>query len=291
MSVNNNYLLIEMAYRNGLIRMNLQMILTPILGGVIALSTNWLAIKMLFRPHTPKYIFGWRVPFTPGLIPKERARLAARISQAISTKLLTPEVLVQELSNPSVWPIPDITLGEILGKTPTGQMANFVPALLEAVPKMLEDHPALDAKLAELTYKVIDENLGTLAKMFISKEKIYQSIKGNVVAYLADPSTHQALQGHLEAGVPLPEKIANYSIKENLTQFVQTETAQNMLRALVEYIATHMPIQAMVENKLNTFEIAEAEEIILSVAGRELKLIVWLGGILGVLIGLLSLLF
>ena len=26
---------------------------------------------MLFRPHTAKHIMGWRVPFTPGIIPKE----------------------------------------------------------------------------------------------------------------------------------------------------------------------------------------------------------------------------
>jgi len=43
----------------------------------------------------------------------------------------------------------------------------------------------------------------------------------------------------------------------------------------------------MIENKLASFDVAEAEEIILSVAGRELKIIVMLGGVLGFMIGLI----
>ncbi|MEN8443628.1 MAG: DUF445 domain-containing protein, partial [Cyanobacteria bacterium J06555_13] len=39
-------------------------LLPPILGGVIGYFTNDIAIKMLFRPYGPKYVFGQRLPFT-----------------------------------------------------------------------------------------------------------------------------------------------------------------------------------------------------------------------------------
>ena len=36
----------------------------PLIGAVIGLFTNWLAVKMLFRPYYPKKIAKWRFPFT-----------------------------------------------------------------------------------------------------------------------------------------------------------------------------------------------------------------------------------
>ena len=44
-------------------------IIPPLVGGVIGYVTNDIAIRMLFRPHTAKHIMGWRIPFTPGIIP------------------------------------------------------------------------------------------------------------------------------------------------------------------------------------------------------------------------------
>ncbi|MBH8576793.1 DUF445 domain-containing protein [Nostocaceae cyanobacterium CENA369] len=65
----------------------------PVLGGVIGYFTNDIAIKMLFRPYQAIYIGGRRVPFTPGLIPRNQERLAKNISDTIMGSLLTPEEL------------------------------------------------------------------------------------------------------------------------------------------------------------------------------------------------------
>ncbi|MEH2391319.1 MAG: DUF445 family protein [Nostoc sp.] len=67
----------------------------PVLGGIIGYFTNDIAIKMLFRPYRAIYIAGRRVPFTPGLIPRNQERLALNISKTIMGSLLTP----QELQN------------------------------------------------------------------------------------------------------------------------------------------------------------------------------------------------
>jgi len=297
----------------------LSFLIPPFLGGIIALSTNWLAIKMLFRPHTAKYIFGIRIPFTPGLIPKERARLTEKLSEAISTRLLTPDVLAEGLSNPTLWPLPDMTIGEALTvwgiETPdtyTAPIARHIktlvdkilPQALESVPNLIESMPELDAKLAELTYKVIDENLGSIAKIFISKEKIYTSIKNNLFEYLSNPENHDFIREKLHTGIDallshkatqdaITEKLYTINIRDGLTAFLQKEkhAVSRVLQMLAAYIAKNMPVQAMIENKLNAFDVAEAEELIISVAGRELRLIILLGGVLGFIIGGLMLLF
>ncbi|WP_392531619.1 DUF445 domain-containing protein [Nostoc sp. C117] len=67
----------------------------PVLGAIIGYFTNDIAIKMLFRPYRAIYIAGRRVPFTPGLIPRNQERLAQNISKTIMGSLLTP----QELQN------------------------------------------------------------------------------------------------------------------------------------------------------------------------------------------------
>ena len=65
----------------------------PIAGGIIGYFTNDLAIKMLFRPYRPIYIREKRLPFTPGLIPRNQERLAKRVADTIMGSLLTPEEL------------------------------------------------------------------------------------------------------------------------------------------------------------------------------------------------------
>jgi uncharacterized membrane protein YheB (UPF0754 family) len=67
------------------------------IGAVIGYVTNWLAIKMLFRPYEEKKVFGIKVPFTPGLIPKEKPRIAKSVGNAIGTHLLTKETIITSL--------------------------------------------------------------------------------------------------------------------------------------------------------------------------------------------------
>lgn len=68
-------------------------IIAPLLGALIGYITNTLAIRMLFRPHEAKYLFGIHIPFTPGIIPKEKGRIAQSIGQVVSDNLMNSEVL------------------------------------------------------------------------------------------------------------------------------------------------------------------------------------------------------
>jgi len=67
------------------------LLLPPIAGGIIGYFTNDIAIRMLFWPYHPLYLSQWRIPFTPGLIPRNQERLARRVADTIVSSLLTPE--------------------------------------------------------------------------------------------------------------------------------------------------------------------------------------------------------
>lgn len=75
----------------------IQYIVAPLIGGAIGYITNDIAIRMLFRPHTVKFVFGVKVPFTPGIIPKEKGRIAEAIGGVIANNLMNQEVLEKYL--------------------------------------------------------------------------------------------------------------------------------------------------------------------------------------------------
>ncbi|GBF80982.1 DUF445 domain-containing protein [Aphanothece sacrum] len=69
------------------------LVVPPIAGAIIGYFTNDIAINMLFRPYEAIYIGKQRLPFTPGLIPRNQERLAKKVSDTIMGSLLTPEEL------------------------------------------------------------------------------------------------------------------------------------------------------------------------------------------------------
>ncbi|MCA0969686.1 DUF445 family protein [Halobacillus litoralis] len=72
-------------------------IIMIILGAAIGGITNSLAIKMLFRPYKAIYIGKYRLPFTPGLIPKRQGELAEQLGRMVVEHLLTADGLRRKL--------------------------------------------------------------------------------------------------------------------------------------------------------------------------------------------------
>ena len=72
----------------------------PILwGALIGYFTNALAIRMLFRPLTRKYLLGVPLPLTPGIIPRRRGELARSIGRMVARDLLSPEAVRARLQS------------------------------------------------------------------------------------------------------------------------------------------------------------------------------------------------
>ncbi len=63
-------------------------IVLPVLGAIIGWWTNWLALRMLFRPYRAVSILGWK---WQGLIPRRREQLAESLAGALQEHLLTLE--------------------------------------------------------------------------------------------------------------------------------------------------------------------------------------------------------
>ena len=77
-------------------------IVPPLVGAIIGYFTNWLAIKMLFRPLKPVYLGKIRLPFTPGILPRERIRLTESVGDTVSRELLTADVFRSRLVEPAL---------------------------------------------------------------------------------------------------------------------------------------------------------------------------------------------
>ena len=79
--------------------MDLRIFIPPLVGAIIGYITNDIAIKMLFHPRRPIYIGKWKLPFTPGLIPKEKRRVAQSIGNVVSNQLLNSDTLVSVMTS------------------------------------------------------------------------------------------------------------------------------------------------------------------------------------------------
>lgn len=71
-------------------------------GAIVGAATNYMAIKMLFRPYKPIYFMRWRLPLTPGLIPKRRDVLAVQLGKTVSDYLLTPDTIKKKFLSEEV---------------------------------------------------------------------------------------------------------------------------------------------------------------------------------------------
>ena len=58
-----------------------------------------------------------------------------------------------------------------------------------------------------------------------------------------------------------------------------------------ENFIQELNIPKVVEEKINEFDMAELEKMIMEIAKKELNALVWLGGLLGMLMGFVNLLF
>ena len=60
------------------------------IGAVIGYFTNYIAVKMLFRPLKPVRLGKFTLPFTPGIIPR-KDKLAEAIGNAVGHNLFTKQ--------------------------------------------------------------------------------------------------------------------------------------------------------------------------------------------------------
>lgn len=75
-------------------------LLSIAIAALIGGFTNYLAIRMLFHPRRAYRIGRWRIPFTPGLIPKRKDEIAGALGGVVADYLVTTEGIREWLMKP-----------------------------------------------------------------------------------------------------------------------------------------------------------------------------------------------
>lgn len=301
------------------------LIARPLIGAVIGYITNDIAIRMLFRPRRPRFIGQWQIPFTPGLIPKEKARIAASIGDAVSKNLMNSEVLQQ-------WLLSDEMTGKIRssidsyidarrsdGRNIMQFLESFLkPSEIEALRSetistaTIHIHRALASsalgdKIASIVVdhaiaKVDRSIFGIFGKL--GADKMLQSVSRPLAAMLAKnidemmrTNSYSIVEGMITdfADNLLDMRICDI-VAENEDRLAQAaDTLLNVYKTIVTErlprILEAIDISRIIETRINDMDVEESERIILEVARKELKAIVWLGALLGFLMGCVNLLF
>lgn len=288
----------------------------PVLGAVIGYITNDIAIRMLFRPHTAKYICGVHVLFTPGIIPKEKGRIASAIGGAISENLMNKEVLEKTL-------LSDEMLGKIglaIDEFFYTQLNNDETVEQFAAHYLTQDEIAamrestcdeiaklITAKLRDrtigttiahaATQHVIDKTRSSVAGK-IKAEKLIEAIASPIETKLAshinDVLHHQAPVMASRIVYTEADKLLAMPMRQVFEGHEgQLEQAKSSILSVYRtIISDHLPrileginISRIVETRINEMDMDEAEQIILTVMKKELRAIVWLGALLGSIMG------
>lgn len=319
-------------------------IIAPLLGGVIGYITNDIAIRMLFRPHTAKYVFGIHIPFTPGIIPKEKGRIAEAVGGVISENLMNKDVLekyllsedmiekvrsaveafiaTQQRNNETVVQF----LGHYLSKEEIDTIAqNINRSITKQTYEKLADssvgekvaHIAIDHVAQKLTIDGAQELLsgiggalggiggmaaglfgGNIVAKFLSmlREPAEHFLAKNINTMLRDNGEEivsNMIGGEVDAFFNKPVSKLLEGHEEQLAQAVNT--IESIYRSV---ITEHLPkilqsidISKIVRERINEMDVNETEKLIFQVMDKELKAIVWLGALLGLVMGSVNLLF
>ena len=110
--------------------MDYSLIVRPLIGAVIGYVTNYIAVKMLFRPLNPIKMGKVTLPFTPGVVPKNKERIANSVGETISRHLLTEEAFSKELLSEEKKSLVDEIREEAVKQMPQQNTHRPVPRIL-----------------------------------------------------------------------------------------------------------------------------------------------------------------
>lgn len=293
----------------------------PALGAVIGYITNDIAIRMLFRPRKAKYICGVHVPFTPGIIPKEKSRIASAIGNAISEHLMNREVLEHTLLSDEMLAkmrlaIDEFFYNQLHNEETVEQFAAHyltneeIAAMREStcdeiaklITAKLRDR-AIGTTIAHAaTQHVIDKTRSSVAGK-IKAEKLIEAIASPIESKLAshinDVLHDQAPSMATRIVYTEAEKLLSMPMRDVFKGHEQQleQAREGIVSVYRTVITDHLPrileglnISKIVETRIREMDMVEAEQIILSVMKKELRAIVWLGALLGAIMGTIMML-
>lgn len=288
----------------------ISMLAGPLVGAVIGYCTNYIAVKMLFRPLKPIKLGNYTLPFTPGIIPKGKERLAKALGRAVGDTLLTKEDMQNAL------------LSEEVKKQASDSIAEAVlmaPSIKELTVPLVEEEKYMEIRgivLCQLENKILDAikeadlgNIvvsegtkaiktklgGGLFGMFMSDDliaSVAEPLRENIERYIEEkaPVLVEEMVEKEAVGiedVPIGQAVADKLEREQLCQTAEkayTLLVENQLGSILE----KLDVAGVVEQKINDMDVLEVEKMTLSIMKKELDAVVNLGALIGFVIGIIN---
>ena len=276
----------------------------PLIGAVIGLITNWIAVRMLFIPRKALYIGKWHVPFTPGVIPRRQEALASALGNTISQSLVRKEDLKRTLCSngvsrtvaKSVMTLPSVqSIGtRVLGDEKYSKSRD--KALDLVTDKILEGILAVDiggvisreASTAVSGYAAANP----LVRMFVTDQMISQlaaPIADKVTDYLQSEGRgklRETLMAQLEGieDKPVRELVKNPEKFETII----VSLYRSLVNEYADAVVDHFHIERIVEEKIRAMEPRDLENLVLTVMKKELNALIWLGIPIGFIMGCIT---
>lgn len=293
--------------------MVLRYIAGPVVGGVIGYCTNFLAVKMLFLPRHEVRVFGHRLPFTPGAIPKGKARLARAVGDIISKMLLTNEDISKKIAGDEVCELISERVSAVLENSVretalhiAGSEAQYETAREKAVDALSEK--ILAAVIAADFSSIIEQEgvesvkekvAGTMLQMFVNEDVIrsFVSPLAEKIKALIAEHGHDYIRREIENAVQSSENRSMFALlsaagfeKEKVNAAV-FELCKKAMPSLAASLTEKLDIARLIEDKMNAMDVMELENLVLSVMKKELDTIVNLGALIGALLGTINVFF
>jgi len=229
-----------------------------IVGAFIGGLTNSIAIRMLFRPFNTLYIGKYRVPFTPGLIPKRRNQLAVQLGETVTNHLLTAEGVQAKINDSSFrsemtelvqgevkrFLKSDITVSELLKKDfGVDDVQNRILTttekwLADRMKKMLEESNGKEMKdvLPEKFVSAGEEKLPDVVDWLLNKGVSYlessegkKSLASGIDAFLMDKGMLVNMVSMFFGNVSIAEKV-----QPELIKFMKHDNTRDTLLQLLQ---------------------------------------------------------
>ena len=295
--------------------MDWKLIAVPIIGAIIGYATNWIAVKMLFRPHKEVRVWCWKLPFTPGVIPKGQGRLARAVGRAVEEQLLTREVLEEELlSENKIQKIKEMVLEWVEKQKASEKTVKEAAGELISEDAVEDFIDSAEEKMTDTIFERIQEmdpgHMIAEKVLEAAKEKLAESmfgmmIGGSMLEPIAKQVEEKINEYVAEYGRPYVEQVVmKESLKLQETTVGSTFTAvesygldlpelvasqyESILREKLPEILEALHLSKIVEDRINAMEVAEVEELVMSIMKKELGAVVNLGALIGLLLGLVN---
>lgn len=286
-------------------------LIPPVVGAVIGYFTNLIAVKMLFFPHEEKRIFGHVVPFTPGAIPKGKARLAKAAGDIVAGELITKEdisnkMLTKEIEEPLIEKVmtilnEDIRItGAILtgGSEKYDRLEESFTELLTL--KIVEAIKGLDIPdiIRREGYKMSNEALSksTILSIVITDgmvQKLMDRVAGEMDKFIEGKGTDM-VDGVVTSRIhDLGDRTPLHVLEQAGydEDFVRAKLSAAYRESVVNAVNSalrRIDVSSVIEDKINAMSIEDLERGVLTVMKTELDMIVSLGALIGFVLGCIN---